>query len=214
MENDIETQFGDELNSFFVLTLLNLTFGALAMALGMQFFVAAVLDLLTEMPVSALPNLFLFLRIAAGAGGAGLGFAWILASAKIMRGVKGIRREFRSRTAPVTSEVLTGWILQMTAHYRQNKRAIGWMTLICTLGGCVFLALGIINLIGAIAVWASPAGILIVSLFFITTAINLAIGIASLRFSSYFRRYSRAWDNRIDEVSRNETALRNIIERG
>ncbi len=214
MTDETLTRFRSELGSFFTLILLNLIFGALAMALGMQFFITSVLALLAEMPVSALHNLFFFFRIAAGAGSAGLGFAWILASAKILKGIAVIRREYRNSPSPVASEVLTGWILQMTAHYRQNKKAIGWMTLICTLGGGVFLALGIINLIGAIAVLASSAGILVVSLSFIAAAINLTIGIESLRFSSYFRRYSRAWDNRIGEVSQNEKALRDIMERG
>jgi len=210
MTDETLTRFKSELDSFFVLVLLNMVFGALAMAFGMQFIIASVLGLAGGQSTPAL-------RILAGSislVGFGLGLSWVLSSAKILKGINAIRREFRSCPAPVTGEVLTGWILQMTAHYRQNKKAIGLMTRICTLGGCVFLALGIINLIGAVAVWGSPAGILVASLFFITTAINLTIGIASLRFSSYFRRYSRAWDNRIDEVSQNEKALHNFMERG
>ncbi len=43
MNIDAVSQFKSELNSFFVLVLLNMAFGALTMAFGMQFIVSSVL---------------------------------------------------------------------------------------------------------------------------------------------------------------------------
>jgi hypothetical protein len=45
MTADTQSQFKSELNSFFMLVLLNLVFGALAMAFGMQYMIMAVLGL-------------------------------------------------------------------------------------------------------------------------------------------------------------------------
>ncbi len=49
-------QFKNELNSFFGLVILNLVFGALAIAFGMQFIVASILGLTAD---RAMPELLL-----------------------------------------------------------------------------------------------------------------------------------------------------------
>ena len=45
----------------------------------------------------------------------------------------------------ITDERLTCLIVRMLAHYRDNRRTIRTMILVCTLGGGCFFVLGIAN---------------------------------------------------------------------
>ena len=86
------------------------------------------------------------------------------------------------------------------------------MTLICALGGCVFLALGILNLIQGITAQAGNGNLWILVLPFIAAGINLTIGLVSLRFSAWFKKYTAVWDYRMEETSRSEDTLRLSLE--
>jgi hypothetical protein len=120
-----------------------MAFGALAMAFGLQFMIAAVLGLPL---VQTTPPL----RVLAGAIsmiGFGLGLMWVSTSAKVIRGTKGIRKDVRSHEGPVLDETLAGWIVRMMAQYRENKKILPRMITVSRLGGCVFVALGAVNLL-------------------------------------------------------------------
>jgi NAD/NADP transhydrogenase beta subunit len=255
---NISENFGRELRSFFVLCLLNLVFGALALAFGMQFIVAAVL----AMAGAGTPELFPLVQAFTGWAAAVVGFRWILSSAKILKGVTRIRREYWRLEAgreswsahmggesvpgespgeaipgdmgerdtsegPVSGDVLTGLIIRMMAHYRENWKTIWRMNLISILGGAIFLVLGVLNLVQGISALASgsvPASTLIVHaglisgigrsvlLSFFAAGLNLAIGFVSLLSSAWFRRYSRAWDLRLIEAEQSGEALRKSME--
>ncbi|MDD1702424.1 MAG: hypothetical protein LUQ31_05545 [Methanoregula sp.] len=208
MTNSTISQFKDELNSFFMLALLNMAFGALAMAFGIQYLTRAVLGLPLEQTAPVLRVLAGIIALI----GFGLGLMWVISSAKVLKGITGIRREVRSRAGLVPDEMLTGWIVRMIAHYRENKKILPWMITTSRLGGCVFVALGVVTILQAIpAGQAGGPGIASV-VPFIAAAINLAIGIATIAVSIGFHRYSAAWDRRLDESTQNEAILENILE--
>ena len=217
--------FASELRSFFALCLLNLVFGAMILAFGIQFIVTSVLALVE----GGISLGFAAVQVLAWGAIAFLGLRWILSSVKVMRGVTAIRREYRALEEPVSGEALTGLIVRMMAQYRENRPAVRLMTIICTLGGTLFLALGVLNLLAGISAAMAGTGPLYIflvqagltsgigsSLFlsFFAAGINLAIGVISLLSSSWFRRYSRAWDRRLEEASRSEEALRHTMEQG
>jgi hypothetical protein len=207
MTEETYRRFRSELNSFFVLVLLNTAFGALTMAFGMQFIVTSMLGLpagQTGIVVRLLTGILSLVCF-------GTGFAWVLASARILRGVTSVRREYRKSTEPVSGEILTGWIVRLMAHYRKNRETIHWMTIICALGGCIFLALGILNLVQGFFALSLSGSVLIRILPFIAAAINLTIGLASLLFSTWFRKYSAVWDHRMEEASRSEDTLKKSL---
>jgi hypothetical protein len=208
MADETLLQFKNELNIFFVLVILNLVFGALAMAFGMQFMIASVLGLTG----GQIPAVFRVLAGAISLTGFGLGLSWVLSSAKVLKGITAIRREYREYSDPVSAEILTGWIVRLVAHYRGNRETIRWMTLICAIGGCAFLALGILNIVQGIAGLAVSTDFRMRGLPFIAAGINLTIGFSSLLFCRYFRRYSAAWDLRMDETARSETILERTLE--
>jgi uncharacterized membrane protein len=210
MKDSISQQFEDELRSFFALTLLNLVFGAMAMAFGMQFIVAAALAL------SGMPAFVLLPVIQIIAGGIlfVLGLRWILSSVRIFSGVARLRREYRGQEKSGSDHTLTGYIVRMLAQYRENQETIQRMTLICLLGGCLFLALGSLNLVQGFSAVMSAGGTDAVVLSFVAAGINLTIGLVCLLSSAWFRTYARAWDLRLLEISRSEEALQRTLEQG
>jgi hypothetical protein len=208
MTDSTLSQFKDELNSFFMLALLNMAFGALAMAFGIQYMVRAVLGLPLDQTDPALRVLAGLISLV----GFGLGLMWVSTSAKVLRGMTRIRRDVRSHDGPVSDETLAGWIVRMMAQYRENKKILPWMITVSRLGGCVFIALGAVNLLqGFSAGQAGGAGMN--GIFpFVAGAINLAIGFATIAISIGFHRYSAAWERRLDESTRNETILERTLE--
>jgi hypothetical protein len=209
MNNDTVSQFRNELNSFFVLVLLNMVFGALTMAFGMQIMIMSVLGLPGGLATAVVLLLTGGLALVCFV----LGFTWVVSSAKILKGVTAVRREFKNHSEPVSPEILTGWIVRIMGHYRENRERIRWMTRICALGGCAFITLGILNLVQGLSSGpATGGGMWIQVMAFLAAGINLTIGGASLLFSTWFQRYTRAWDRRTEEASRSEDALKKAME--
>jgi hypothetical protein len=217
--------FVAELRSFFALCIMNLVFGAMILAFGIQFIVTSVLGLAD----GGISPAFAAVQVLAWGAIGFLGMRWILSSVKVLRGVTAIRREYRALEEPVSGETLTGLIVRMMARYRENRQSVRLMTLICTLGGALFIALGVLNLVAGILAamgGTGPVYIFLVQsglasgigvplfLSFAAAGTNLAIGIVSLRLSSWFRRYARAWDRRLEEASRSGEALRHTLEQG
>ena len=60
-------------------------------------------------------------------------------------GVALIRRPFRRRRGPASEEDVTRGIVGMVAHYREHRRTIRTMILVCTVGGLFFLVEGIVS---------------------------------------------------------------------
>ena len=230
LQKSTSENFASEIQSFFALCLMNLVFGSLAMAFGMQFIVTAVL----AMAKAGTFQWFPVIQVLLGWAAAVVGFRWILSSAKILKGVTKIRREYRAMGGKVSRgmlrepvsgetpaglispEALTGLIVRMMAHYRANWKTIWRMNLISILGGAVFLAVGVVNIVDGILAWYYPLGFFYLPVFlapFIAGAINLTIGLVSLLFSSWFRRYARAWDYRLIEASHSEEALKQAMEK-
>jgi len=208
--------FERELGSFFTLCLLSLVFGAIALAFGMQFIVAAVLAMAEVRALELLP----FLQVLVGWAAAVIGLRWIISSARILKGVNRIRREYRSVEGQVSDEAITGLIVQMLAHYRENWKTILRMNLIAALGGVIFLALGVVNLVEGISHWYSPSPGEILYLpaillpLLLAVVIDLVIGVVSLLSSVGFRRYARAWELRLIEAEHSEETLRKSMEQG
>jgi hypothetical protein len=204
MTADTLAQFKNELDSFFVLVLLNIVFGALAIAFGVQFMVSSVQGVTMEQSLS-------LIRIMGGSLSMvsfGLGIAWIISSVKIFEQIEQIRSEFEDLNGVVPCEVLTGGIVRMLSYYRGNKKTIDIMIIVSTLGGFCFLALGILNIVQGIG--APDALTRLLSL--IAAAINLTVGVVSMRFGRYFQNYSATWDRRQKEATLSEDALQHAME--
>jgi hypothetical protein len=204
-------QFGKELTSFFVLVLLNLALGALVMAFGLQAIVTTVVEYSGGGHHSVLSSVTLVLI---GAAGICVGIFWIKTSAKIFKGIKNVREEYRTSADPVTDETLTGWIVTLLAHYRENRTVIRQMALIGTIGGAIFLAFGVTNLVQGIQAVAADTGQVSGYLALVAAAINLTIGLVTIHFARGFRTYARVWDTRLDQAGKDEESLKRVLESG
>lgn len=211
MTDTLNARFIRELNSFYLITLMNVVFGALAIAFGVQYLVSSVLGL-------ADGGAFSLLRMATAAfsmTGFGLGLSWIISSVKIMGGLHDIRSACKEQKSPVPGEVATRGIIRMIAHYRRNKKTIRLMILVCTLGGYCFLALGIFSSIEFFSFSLTSGTITMDSAALIPPVLlALSIAIVSLASSFYFIKFSKAWDVRESEISRAEQVLADTLERG
>jgi len=199
-------QFKRELDSFVLIVTLNMAVGALAMAFGVQYILVRILELQAwQVPYAfRIPVAGFFLVCL------GLGLYWVLSSDRILRGVKRVRKECQSRPGPVPDDVLTCWIVRIIAHYRENRPRIRWMVPISVIGGSAFLLLGISNLLSGLGD-TGGGGIPALALF--AAVINIPIGCAGIACSVYFRRYSAAWDERIESAAHSEEALQCALER-
>lgn len=211
MTDTIHSRVLRELDSFYIITLLNVVFGALAMAFGIQYMVSSVLGMTGGEPFS----LFRILTAAVSMVGFGLGLSWLLSSVKIMNGLSDIRTIVKDRKAPLLDEILTGAIVRMIAHYREHRKTIQTMILVCTLGGFCFLALGIMSSIEFFSFSLTTGTITLNSALLIPSALlTLAIAMVSLASSWYFSKFSKDWDLRQGEISLSEQALANALRRG
>ncbi len=208
MTKDLTNDFKAELRSFFALSLFNMVFGALAMAFGILFIVTAGVALQNN----ALRTIPLFIQVLVGVAAAVLGLRWILSTTKIFRGVNEVRKEYRAAEKPVPGETLTRLIVRMMAHYRENKMTIRAMTVICAIGGLIYLALGITNIFQGVAWLQAPGSVNPPALAFLAAGINLTIGLVSLFSSTWFHRYSASWDARLDEANRSEEILKRTLD--
>ena len=205
MTDETFRRFRSELNSFFILILMNLVFGALAMAFGVQFIVTSVLSIqggegLTPFRIGAgIVSLISF----------GLGIAWIISSAEIFAGIEGIRSEFQNVKGPVPDESLTSGIVRMVAHYRKNRNTIDRMILVCTLGGVCFFVMGILNSVEFFSISLSSGRFTLNNYLLIPSALlTLGIALVSLLSSYYFSKFSKIWDLRLEETARSEDVLK------
>lgn len=210
MTSTIYSHFYHELNSFFLVTLLNVVFGALAIAFGIQYIVASVLGLTDEEPLS----LIQIMTAAISMVGFGLGLSWIVSSVEILDGIDDIRNFLKENTTPVSDEITTCGIVRMIAHYRGHRKTIRTMILVCTIGGFCFLALGIISSIEFFS-FSLTSGTITLNSYLLIPSVLLALSVAlvSLASSFYFSKFSKAWDLREDEISRAEHELAETLGR-
>lgn len=158
---------------------MNLMLGTLAMAFGIQIIITTVLQ---HFPVD-IPSLLLSLVfVFFGLAGNGICIFWVTTSARIFRGIKKMRNEYRYRATSVLPETLTEWIVAGMAHYRENRNVIRRMTYISTLWCVIFLALGVANFIEGIQVF-TVAGGGTGHLAFLAAMIDLTIGVGILHFA-------------------------------
>jgi len=212
--NPVLSQFRTEIRQFFLVSLLNLVFAAIAIAIGVQYMVTAILSQTIDPVIPGFPGM-LGLRIFAGAIALicfGLGIRWILATVRIFEGIVTIKDDLEEAGNAITDERLTCLIVRMLAHYRDNHKTIRTMILVCTLGGGCFFVLGIANSLKALSVSTGGFAFTLDNLLLIP-AMLLTLGIAgaSLLSSYYFSKFAKVWDCRLHEIDESECTLKKTL---
>jgi hypothetical protein len=208
MNKQTLTRFRTEIRHFYLVSLLNLVFAALAIAFGVSYIVTAVFG---QAAYPAIPGL----RVLAGAIAlicSGLGISWIVSTVRVFGGVEAIRDDLEAAGERITDDRITCLIVRMLAHYRDNRRTIHSMILVCTLGGCGFFVLGFLNSLKALSFSPGGFGITTDNLLAIPAMLlTLGIALASLLSSYYFSRFAKDWDQRLHEIEESECALKRTL---
>lgn len=199
------SRFKTEVWHFYLVSLLNIVFAALAIAFSVSSAVAFILGLA---PDAGIP----FPRIGSGILAMicfGLGLSWLLSTLRIFEGIESIRDTLSTNNGKISGEQMTCMIVRMLAHYRDNRKTIGTMITVCTLAGCGFFILGINIGLHAISVTFSGLSLTLdAALLIPAMLLTLGIALTSILSSYYFSGFSRVWDQRLREIDESECTLK------
>ena len=212
--NPVLSQFRTEIRQFYLVSLLNLVFAAIAIAIGVQYVVTAILSQTVDPLIPGFP-MIPGLRIFTGAIALicfGLGISWIISTVRIFEGIVTIKDDLEEAGDAITDERLTCLIVRMLAHYRDNHKTIRTMILVCTLGGGCFFVLGIANSLKVLSVSAGGFAFTLDNLLLIPAMLfTFGIALASLFSSYYFSKFAKVWDRRLHEIGESECALKKTL---
>jgi len=139
----------------------------------------------------------------------GLGIRWILSTIRIYESIVTIKDDLTRDGDAITDERLTCLIVRMLAHYRDNRKTIRTMILVCTLGGVLFFVIGIANSLKVLSVTSTGCAFTLDNLLLIPAMLlTLAIALASLLSSYYFSKFAKVWDGRLHEIDESECTLK------
>ncbi|MFA4824349.1 MAG: hypothetical protein WC593_04245 [Methanoregula sp.] len=206
--NPALNQFKKEIINFYLVSIINIVFAALAIAFGICYLITAVLGLPLDLGI---PEFRMFTGAVAMIC-FGLGLSWFFSTIRVFEGIGTIKDILCASGEPITEEGITCLIVRMLAHYRDNRKTIGTMILVSTIGGCFFFVLGIATSLQALSL--SPSGITFtLDNFLVIPAMFLILGIAlaSLLSSYYFSKFAKVWDRRLHEIEESECALKKTL---
>lgn len=145
-----------------------------------------------------------------------LGMKWVTSSARVLGGIQEIRRASTALAGQGTEEEITGLIVRLITHYRENKKVIEQMILVCTLGGCCFFVLGVLNSAEFVSIGLSSGTFTLNLLNYLlipSALIALGMALVTLLNSYLFWKYSSVWDRRMQVIARSEEELQRTMER-
>lgn len=201
-------QFKKEIRHFSLVVSANLIIGAIAIAAGILYIIAAILGLTASLVTPEF-------RMIAGAIAMvcfGLGASVLHFTLGIFRGVRTIRNKLDAEGPAITDERITCLIVQMIAYYRDIRKTLGTIILIGPLCGLCVFVLGI--LCGFEAFALTPGGISLTldnRVTILAQAITLAIVVSSLLSSHFFTKFAMAWNQRVVEIEASECALKKTL---
>ena len=203
MATKIATKLKQEINSFMGLTLSNIVFSAVAMAFGISTLVPNVTAMVTAKSV-LLPQLLL---VTIGFLAFAVSIKWLVSSVEMFETATELKEDYAKNKA-VDDEARTGLVVKMMSYYRENKPTIKKMMFISRIAGVCFLISGAFTLT-TIAINVVTG---VQSLNLLTqvsgAAITLAIAVASFIIPHFFGKYSKVWDQRLQETVKVEKELK------
>jgi len=206
MEKETLQRFSREMMSLYALIVINIVGAGLAMSYGVATGVNNIYSMIADLRIQPLQ------AALTGLGLLGFGFAisWLVSSAKVFSDLDDIRDEFKKRPGEADDEEMAQLIVQNMAFYRDNRPTIDRLMLGSRAAGIFFLlsaAVGVFNLLTN-----APAGPLGLLMAVIGSLICVAIGAVGLYCPSFFERYTRTWEQRLNDSVEAEKKLNRILE--
>jgi hypothetical protein len=206
MEIKTFKRFSRETSSFFALIIANIVGAGLAMSY-------AVTTGVNNLTLLVNARRILLLQTALS-GIALLGFIfairWLIFSAQILSGFDDLRDKFKKCSEKSDSEAITELVIQNMAFYRDNKPAIEKLALGSRATGIFFLLLGSIAIFNLFTM--RPTDLANLLMLTSGTFLCIALGIVGVYSPSFFKKYSKIWEQRLQDSFEIENRLREILE--
>jgi hypothetical protein len=204
--NNTETKLQKETKHFMALTVMSLAFAGIAIAFVVASLTTNIPTLLTGDSNLLLKTLFtIVLSIIVGY----LAFRFLISTSEILSRFDEIKQDDTSGQ-PVSSERITGRIIQLMGLYREERPQIQRMILVSRIAGVCFFANAILQAIqltlnysGGTIDLASGVGGVIVSLI---------MGLVGFYIPSSFKTYKVCWDERIVKGVEAEKTIASLLE--
>jgi len=202
MTNNIIKKINDEIGSLTALSIVNLMFGGVAIAIGISNSVNHINLLKESIQISLTSVIFICFGIGLGI----IGIYWIISSGNILDFTTDIHLERHKKKMSVTDESIISLIVQMIAFYRKNQKKIKQMIVMSMIGGCLLLGFTLLSAINMLmkpsvgVVWSQY--VQIIGLF-----LMLFLGIACFFIPRFFKKYASIWDGRMKEAENVERIL-------
>jgi hypothetical protein len=194
-----------ELNSLQELSIINLVCAALALSFGIYFLMPNLIKVATTQTVEVNQIGLIILG--------GLTFAvavrWLISCAKIIDTSSKINVDLKKvkKSNALDDETLTGFIVKLTAAYRENKPTLKLMVTISNIAGVLFTVAATLALVEALIGAASGAVMWGVTAQLVNAAVSYATAAACFIIPRYFSKYLNVWDNRLKETEKAEKLL-------
>jgi hypothetical protein len=194
-----------ELNSLQGLSIINLVCAALAMAFGVYFLMPNLIKVATTLTVDIDQ---VGLMILGGVAWA-VAIKWLVSCAKIIDTTSKINLSFKEQKQnnSLDDVTLTGFIVKLTAAYRENKPTLKLMVKISKIAGVLFAVAATLALVQGLIGAATGAVMWGVTAQLVNAAISYGTAAACFIIPHYFSNYSNVWDNRLKETEKAEKLL-------
>lgn len=208
MNKNIIKQINKEILIFIGLSVVNIIFAAIALAMGVVLIVNNLFYLIESGQYIDLTLGY----IIAGAGLTLIGFWWILHSVSLMDFNTEIQFDFSKKKVDLTDEKITSIIVKMISYYRENSKNIKRMILISRAGGIFFIINGLLSTIDFILKLDST--FLITNNLMQIAGIILVFswGILSFFIPRFISKFANFWEYRIKKSNEAEELIRKILE--
>ncbi len=184
------------------LSIVNIIFGALAIAIGVSTSVSNFNILKESFQIS----LIQIISICFGIGIGVVGLFWLISSANILDFTDDIQRGFHREKTQMTDDGITSLMIQMIAFYRKNTKTIKQMIIMSQIGGVLFIGYAIFSVF-TMLLESSESALWVQSVQIIGFVLMVFVGIACFIIPRFFKKYARIWDTRIKEAQNIEETL-------
>lgn len=207
MIKSINKQINKELFIFQGLSVVNIIFSAITLAIGI---VLIVNNLFTLIETGDFIN-YSTAYVIIGFGLAGIGFFWILPSASLLDFVTDIQFKYFNKKTD-NNEKITGLIIKMISYYRQESNNIKKMIIISRLGGTFFLLNGIISSFDFFINLNSNFQISNYFIQIIGIILMFSWGVLSFFIPRFIKKFATLWEARIKKSQEAEEIFKKHLE--
>jgi len=206
MEIKTLKRFNREMSSFFALIITNIVGAGLAMSYGVSTGVNSLILMINAQ------RILLLQTVLSGLALLGFVFAirWLIFSAQIFSDFDDLRDEFKNRSGKTDDETMTELVIQNMAFYRDNKPAIEKLALGSRVTGIFFLILGAVAVFNLLTI--GPTDLMSLLMGASGAFLCVALGIVGAYSPSFFNKYSRIWEQRLQDSVEIENKLNALLE--